>query len=46
MPESKVFPGSNLNFTVRIFTRDLVNDDNICKKEYSVQFDQLYNKLK
>ena len=40
MPEIEVFLRSNLNFTVRVFTWDLANDDNICKKEYSVQFDQ------
>ena len=40
MPEIEVFLGSNLNFTIRVLTRDLEDDDNICRKECSVQFDQ------
>ena len=28
------FLDSNLNFTVRVFTLGLANDDNICKKAY------------
>ena len=40
MPEIKVFLGSNLNFTIRVLTWDLVNDDNACRKEYYIQFDQ------
>ena len=39
MPEIKVFLGSNLNFTIRVLTWDLVND-NACRKEYYIQFDQ------
>ena len=27
----EVFLGSNLNFTVRVSTWDIANDDNICK---------------
>ena len=30
----EVFLGSNLNFTIRVFTRGLAIDDNICKNIY------------
>ena len=30
---------SNMNFTIRVFTWNLENDNNICKK-YSAQFGQ------
>ena len=32
-PEIEVFLGSNLNFTSRVFTWGLANDNNICKKK-------------
>ena len=32
IPEIEVFLGSNMNFTIRVFTWDLANDDNVCKK--------------
>ena len=31
-PETEVFLGSNLDFTISDFTWGLANDDNICKK--------------
>ena len=40
MPEIEVFLRMNLSFTVSVITWDLPNDENMCKKEYSVQFDQ------
>ena len=38
-PETEVFLGSNLDFTISDFTWGLANDDNICKKKRSAQFD-------
>ena len=35
-----VFCGSNLNFTMRFSTWGEANDDNMCEKKNSVQFDQ------
>ena len=32
IPKIEVFLGSNMNFTIRVFTWDLANDDNICEK--------------
>ena len=40
IPEIEVFLGHNLNFTVRVSTWDLANDDDINKKEYFAQFYQ------
>ena len=36
MPGTEVFLGSNLSFTIRVFTWGPGNDDNIFKKEYSL----------
>ena len=33
--ETEVFLGSNLNFTIKVFTWGLANDDNICKKIFN-----------
>ena len=35
-PEIEVFLGSNLNFTSRVFTWGLANDNNICKKKKKI----------
>ena len=35
----EVFLGSSLNFTIKVFTLGLANDDNICKNK-SVQFNK------
>ena len=32
IPKIEVFLGSNMNFTIRVFTWDPANDDNICEK--------------
>ena len=34
IPEIEVCLGSNLNFTIRVLTWGLANDDNICKKVF------------
>ena len=49
--EIEVFLGSNLNFTITVFTQVLANDLDICEKynepakHYSGQFNQQHNKF-